>query len=375
MDHAEKVQVVVDKMAKHDGEKWVLDHAYAEEFFGLIDHYIKKSAYKSEYEARGDPEDAAAEIRFEVWKALERYGPRPHGHLFADYTLKLKTNNCLTNRANKKKSLKSRLNYISSSLDMMEELEKEGISNHSPHTDPLDPEIFDAPKENKRRVLDDKEVEKLTKRLSIERKKNLFKILTASILDDLDNLLYIYKQGAKMEKEKYNFKVGDILVTQEGKIIEFKGKTENGHCKVFIRCSDSNTTVSSDYLKTHTIPYSEKDKLEDFEIVEPRKKISSLELLEEPVQKEVKQEPVISKKKGNKVARKGTIRALIIDLLQQGPQTSETLAKAILASDLGKESNLEKAKNYASVVLSTLKKEGFQIKKVKDTKSTYILDK
>lgn len=400
MTHSEKVQFVVDKMAKHDGEKWVLDHSYAEEFFNLIDHYIKKSAYKSEYEARGDPEDASAEVRFEVWKALERYGPRPYGHLFADYTLKLKTNNCLTNRANKKKSFKSRLNYISDSLDTIQDLENDGGIKNIPHTDALNPEIFDKKESVGKSPVNVKKLEKLTKRLSIERRKELFKILTSSILKDLDDLLYIYKKGDNVEKEKkrledleaqmardieqkkiqvqeakekYDFKIGDVFVTQCGKIVEFKGKTENGHCKLFLRCTSSNTTVSPDYLKNHAILYSEKDKIDDFETVESGKKLSSLVLLNEP-KKEDKKEQIAVKKKGTKVARKGTIRALIIDLLQQGPQTSETLAKAILASDLGKESTLEKAKNYASVVLSTLKREGFQIKKVKDTKSTYVLD-
>jgi hypothetical protein len=120
------LQIVVDKMSTRNKKNtWDLDHKYAKEFFKLVDPYIIKAAIKSTY-YDDDKEDAIAEVRFQVWRALEKYGPRPKGNKFGTYTLKLKVNNCLTNRFKKKESCKSKINYMTDSLDEIMLLAKEG---------------------------------------------------------------------------------------------------------------------------------------------------------------------------------------------------------------------------------------------------------
>jgi hypothetical protein len=63
-------------------------------------------------------------------------------------------------------------------------------------------------------------------------------------------------------------------------------------------------------------------------------------------------------KKAKVSARKGTAKALVIDMLREKPQTRDTLAEAIIANQLTRNNNVQNVKNYVSVMISTLKSEG-----------------
>jgi hypothetical protein len=70
-----------------------------------------------------------------------------------------------------------------------------------------------------------------------------------------------------------------------------------------------------------------------------------------------------AKKKEIDMAKKKSVKQLVVELLKEGPQTRETLAKAIIAYrvDSGNTkaiTDLDKVKNFASVTVSVLKKSG-----------------
>ena len=98
-----KLQEIVDHAVRQPDGTWKLDDKFAPEFFSIINSYIKKASFKSDWH---DPEDAFAETRLAVWRALRSYGPNPMGNSFV-YALKLRVNNSLTNRFKKR-------NYIPS---------------------------------------------------------------------------------------------------------------------------------------------------------------------------------------------------------------------------------------------------------------------
>ena len=116
-----KLQVLAESMATRvvDGysTQWLLDSSKAPEFLAMIRSYIFKSAYKSD---KYDPEDAYGDVICGVWQAFQRYGPKPGGQSFINL-IRLKTNNILTNRARKRFSWRSKINYTSVSLDALSE--------------------------------------------------------------------------------------------------------------------------------------------------------------------------------------------------------------------------------------------------------------
>lgn len=414
-----KIQQIVDMMAtpKPSGG-WVLDHSYAAAFFNLIEGYIRKSAYKSD---RFDPEDAFAQVRFEVWRALEKYGPRPNGQFFADYTLKLKTNNILTNRAKKRNSLKSRLNYISDSYETILSSEMEGSKRNIPSCGPIDlcwieEYLKDRNVKSFGWVLEDR-VETIYKAISTlpykDQQRLYYKmtalltnctplevnevaILKIPLLSPLKLNLYNDTVNSKsksrnrkelaMELERID--VGDQFITRGGKIFEIRGRTDKGF-KVLVLASRKELEVDNEYIKNKSTPYegsSEKEeKKEDKIRVTPSDAFeeSPVETEDTPTKKKkgakrgrkpkskikvkdaTKNVKKIKKTSKKRVSRKGdgtvaktrdgTAKALVIELLKKGPQTRESLAKAILAKGLTKSTTLTKVKNYASVIISMLK--------------------
>jgi len=316
-----KLQKIVDKMSKPGKEKWVLDHTLAPSFFEFVSPYIKKAAYKSEYNAHGDPEDAFAEVRWEVWKALEKYGPRPKGNLFGDYTLKLKTNNVLTNREKKRASYKSRLNFVSESLDSLEAQEREGERCYIPpscaHFDLclLKEELIKRSKKENQRVI--KLINKIN-RLKNKEKLEVFYSLMSSItgepyencvkqfinlfftinfLNKLKPFLYnksddknILELEDVMQNALENVKVGDKFVTKTGgKVIEIRSKGRNGF-KILVMLTGKVIDVENDYIQNYVEPYEDVDDPVE-KTFETAAKEAVEKVIEEPVKEPVK-EPV-----------------------------------------------------------------------------------
>jgi len=268
-----KLQEVVDEMSvQRDDGTWELDHSYAPVFFGLIDEYLQKAANKSDH---FDPENTFSDLRIGIWKALEAYGPRPKGNIFAEYTLKLKTNNILTNLHKKRESDKDLLNYPGKkkrkkdksgseisviSLDELTEIDLEGRGK--PKVGYCDPIDLCALKESVREELLSRKQKRGRKRftvstilkhaecLSIDDKKILFYSLVGSILGksvdevvpflgsffsqadfytELGNSLYYHNEETNMDKETLSsLSVGDKLLTKPkaGSVLEIRGKTE-----------------------------------------------------------------------------------------------------------------------------------------------------
>jgi len=77
------------------------------------------------------------------------------------------------------------------------------------------------------------------------------------------------------------------------------------------------------------------------------------------VAKKDTQKPI--KDKTQRKARKGTAKELVIKLLNQKSQTRDSLAEAIIESKLTANKTAEKVKNYVSVMLSNLKREGTKL--------------
>lgn len=418
-----KLQKIVDKMSKPSKSGWVLDHDYAKAFFDLISPYVKKAAYKSEYNPHGDPEDAFAETRWEVWRALEKYGPRPKGNLFGDYTLKLKTNNILTNREKKRSSQKSCLNFVSESLDGLEALALEGERYHTPPScAPFDLCLFKeelierSKKENNKVTKIMKRINKLDHKEKLEVFYSTASAITGKAYDDcieqFINLQINLNFLSKLKPPLYNdpvddhilameemmankladVKVGDKFITKAGgKIIEIRSKTRKGF-KILVVLTGKEIAVDDDYIKNSVEPYEDEgdpveqtfeEPVEKAVVEEPVEKVVEEEVVEPPKKKRGRK-PVIknSKKpkpnKGEKkmaktkTTRKETKKALILELLKQGPQTRDSLANAIIAKGLSKHNDVTKEKSYASVILFNLKKEGAPVTRLERGK--YVLE-
>lgn len=134
----DKLQKLAESIATRklpDGT-WEMDHTNAPAFYSFIQGYVVKSAKKSD---RFDPDDACQNIYEDIWRALKRYGPRYQNKPFMNL-FRTKVNNVLTNRFNKRDSFKSKLNFISESLEGMSVKDPEGnvYEVYSPSTDPID---------------------------------------------------------------------------------------------------------------------------------------------------------------------------------------------------------------------------------------------
>lgn len=425
-----RLQEVVDKMAKRkeDGT-WELDHAYAEQFFSLVNGYIQKSAYRSD---RFDPENAASEVRWQLWRALEKYGPRPYGHPFANYTLKLKTNNVLTNLAKKRDSNKSKLNFVSESWDQMVEaatLEGKGRSK-LPACLPLEnlKERANLSLGKKRSVEALREVFEC---LSEAEKRKLFYLFLSSISGQkiseikilCENIMGIaktlnsilYNKSDDTEKKMIDLdtvRVGNKYVTKVGyKVIEIRGECEvvneitelkEPGYKIFVPYTGKEIPVPTTYIQNSVLPYEEiqetveKEKKPSKVIhsisktvpvgssEEPTKHIQTTEVEEivdvkgkedEETEEKSNSLRISSKdfleknlntakkeKKGEKM-RKGTDHALVLELLRSGPQSRESLAKALIEADPKRsEEDMKKVKGWASVIVWNLvNKKGYKI--------------
>ena len=253
-----RLQRVVDEMAVKqlpDG-MWELDHTRAPEFFAIINPYIKKSAYISD---RNDPEDAVQDIREHIWKALQRYGPRYQNKPFR-YLLKLKVNNVLTNNYKKKKSQKSRLNFMCESLDSLLQRDVDDYGNlqhmpcaRSPSILPMDVCSLDESLSARQRAAIDNLVieeqsqmpQKLTteelmlyvKKLNIDEKQDIFIELWAhvtgtpkkQIINTISPLFAMRFKADKKDKVTKNVsdpKYNDQLDTEKTKVRLIFGTNE-----------------------------------------------------------------------------------------------------------------------------------------------------
>jgi len=428
----DKLQEIVDKMSKPGKEKWVLDPDYAGMFFNFISPYIKKAAYRSEYNIHGDPEDAFAEVQWEVWRALEKYGPRPKGNLFGDYTLKLKTNNVLTNREKKRASHKSRINFVSESLDYLEAQEAEGEKRYNApscaHFDLclLKEEFIKRSKKEDRKV--NIMINKIN-RLNYKEKLEVFYLLMSSITGEpyencikqfinlflsinfitkLKPFLYNKNEDWKnlleleetMQNDLVNVKVGDKFVTLGGKVIEIRSKSRKGF-KILVMLTEKEIPVDDDYIKNNVTRYVEGadpvEKTFDLEIAKKVEEVITKDPPKEPVEQNVVEptekivaepskktknesssKPETNKKLGKKGKKKmkktpkETKKAFILKMLNEGPQTRGSLAAAIIENGLSKHNDVKKEKSYASVILYNLEKDKVPI--VKLERGTYVLE-
>lgn len=202
-----------------------------------------------------------------------------------------------------------------------------------------------------------------------------------------------------MSNKLDDVKVGDKFVTKAGgKIIEIRGRTRKGF-KILVVLTGREINVDNDYIRNSVEPYEETDPVEQscndqvegsveepdvLVTAEPVVDVEALveKLIEEkivdPPKKKRGRKPKADKKpnlKGEKKmpkTRKETKKALILDLLKQGPQTRDSLANAIIEKGLSKHNDLTKEKSYASVILHNLKKEGAPVTRIERGK--YILE-
>jgi hypothetical protein len=387
---SEKLQKIVDKAyIKHvDGKDiWVLSEEDARDFVYCINNYVKKSAYRSDIY---DPDDAYSEIIFGLWKSLTKYGPRPNGKLFGDYVLPLKTNNILTNRANKRNSSKSKLNYVSSSLDSLMK-DVSNIFNYSLAVDPIDSITFkESLNEFQEKIVKDKRTKSSIKKLAFRINKdpefaeysvvkellntirnrgflaNLSFILSSidpiEIVFNKDNTIVSNKYGGKIMQ---NAKVGDKFISPGGKVIEIRRVLEDGYV-VNIQLIDQEAIVDSAYLAKCLVYAS------DTPISINEESSETAKLIEYAKDKEEKEKAIVLSIMPNDGGERSAQR-LVLGLLKHGPQSRESLAKALIETKHSKSDDIEKAKGYASVLVSDIKKA--KLAKIKSTgRGSYLLE-
>ena len=376
-----KLQGIADSMAivAADGyaSQWWLDHSRAEELLKMIRGYVRKSAYKSDIY---DPEDAEAEVICEVWRAFQKYGPRPNGESFLTL-LKLKTNNVLTNRARKRFSKKNKLNYVAESLEALT----------------MDPDNYAG-----------------QARIHRGSSYNIYELCCedASVYNDCtshekgDTNMPLPTKYIRADEAE----VGKTYITAKDKIVTVLSIDTSDSSSAGVRVIVGVTNREVDVpLHYPLLPYSGEDEdpvddttkrlsstdawkeeedivsdaqLGEEHIAEVNKSraatlvISAAEVEAQLLdQVSAKEKPKEEQKTRNKKppkkkeeiqkmqktnAREGSAKQLIITLLKSGPQTRETLAQAI--SDVRKEAgsdavtDIDKLKNYASFIMSSLKR-------------------
>jgi len=373
--NAAKLQLVVDRAQfkiENDKKIWYLSENDAKDFVGCVDKYIKKSVFRSDYY---DPEDAYGEVLLELWRCLTKYGPRPNGKLFGEYVLPLKTNNVLTNRANKRKSFKSRANYMTSPMD----------------TAHIDTFSFDLPFDRRaaaediadfqKNIIADKKITALYKRIKRETeqlsKANLktftslyfdFILKSSPVLVELirdkiggsdkftklSTSLYNKGKAFCLEGHMKEVKVGDKLITPGGKVIEIRRKIEGGYI-VHVPLIEQEAEVDVAYIERCNV-YDSIDVAAETE--------SNVEQhLEETKQLKVYAKQIVEEEKKSldyivvNETDAGAATKVIVELLRLGPQSRELLARALVSKGLSKSNDVEKAKGYVSVLITNLKRE------------------
>jgi hypothetical protein len=369
--NADQLQVVVDRAQyrmEDDKKVWYLSEEDAKEFVRCVDKYIKKSVFRSDYY---DPEDAYGEVLLELWRCLTKYGPRPNGKLFGEYVLPLKTNNVLTNRANKRKSLKSRVNYLTSPMDI-------DVIDRSSFILPFDSTLaIEAAQEMQKKIEDEKKIRSLFKKVRRETEvlsrvnleafvsmyvDHLFKsspgliqvvqskLVKINKFENLSTSLYNKGRELCLEASMKELKIGDKLITPGGKIIEIRKKIEGGYV-VYIPLIDQETEVETEYT----------DRCNVFDSPEEEKTFAASNP-EETKQLKVYAKKIVEDEKKSiehievNTSESGAATTVIVELLKMGPQTRDLLARALVNKGLTKSNDVEKAKGYVSVLISNLKK-------------------
>lgn len=317
------LQSVVDKMAteKNPDGTWKLNEAFSKEFYELAYPYVRTAANKSD---RYDPEDACSQVMLDLWLALKKYGPRPQGIPFVNYTLKLKTRNTLTNRANRRFSDKCCMNFIPKvSLSSIKDIDLYGNKRAGRTGAIMDcsemsgevAQYYDRSKKDRKKTK--KSAETLYNIDSIE-----IDVVEQHIVDDLRKLRVenyelkvenetLRKEIAELkkaalvnekpvEKEKEMtelLKIGDgeigrKYITKLDKIIQLLGVTEE-HAEILVFATNKSIHVPLTY---EVKQYGNGDAVKEFgasvkEIVDIplEKKISTKEVVqeEEPIEPEV----------------------------------------------------------------------------------------
>lgn len=378
------LQKVVDRAyckIENDKQIWVLSEEDAKEFVNCVDKYIKKSVFKSDIY---DPEDAYGDIILELWRCLTKYGPRPNGRLFGEYVLPLKTNNILTNRANKRKSLKSRINYLITPMDSSAientyfELPldiislKERIDEYSKKIS-ANARIISLFKKVKKELLKSNKNDVLMFNsmylifLDTIFPEILKKINTANKKVENDPKI-LYNHGRHLLEEiMREFNIGDKLITPAGKVIEIRRRTESGFI-VNIPLIEQEVEIDFVYAKRcssydmstdlNTEPVKDSP-MEDVQVEETKQlKVYAKKIVEE--EKKSLDNIVIEAEES------GAALKLVIELLKTGPHSREALAKALVNKGFSKSSDIEKSKGYVSVLITNIKKLGqYQIESPK----------
>lgn len=374
--NAETLQKVVDRAhcrTENDKQVWSLSEADAQEFVRCVDKYVKKSVFKSDIY---DPEDAYGDILLELWRCLTKYGPRPNGKMFGEYVLPLKTNNILTNRANKRKSFKSRVNYLTAPFDpalidcVFFELPFDKISFEEQAV-VIEKQI----KENKRINSLYKKVKKELAKATISDVK-IFNSLYLTFLkekfpditeqknkvENTPRILYDHGKNL-LEEIMREFKIGDKLISPGGKVIEIRRRTESGFI-VNIPLIDQEVEIDFVYAKrcnaydlaSETSAETPKEDVEDLHVDDTQ--VEETKKLKVYAKKIVEEEKKSLDNIEIEAEESGAAFKVIIELLKTGPQSRELLARALVGKGLSKSNDVEKSKGYVSVLVSNIKKAG-----------------
>jgi hypothetical protein len=358
------MQQLVEKIAIDFGDgEWELDEEYAQDFVDTVTGYVRKSAASSD---KFDPEDAHAEVIWNLWKALGRYGPRPWGNPWYQ-VLKLKTVGILTNRARKRASLKDKVNFNCGELSTT----REGYTYEDCYGElsPL------SPFSNQHQIYEYKE------RLEREyRCKDINTILNLLIENDCkeDNMTSNAVPISECELQCE-------CATKMGKKLQVIGKGQNRvrvkvlatgievdlptHYKVFKL--DSGDTVGEFDDEKVTVRAKDIIKDKDKKSAKGSSKKKAKKPDKKPPKKASKSKKKSDKEKGgSRLMKKQTAKQLVLDMLQKKKSCTRTeLAEAVISKGLSENTDVKKVKKYVSVILSQLKnKQGLKIVSVEPGK-------
>ncbi|MCW4031031.1 MAG: hypothetical protein NWE80_01565 [Candidatus Bathyarchaeota archaeon] len=350
MNRASELQILVDDMSTPgiDGT-WTLDHERADDFVNMISNYVKKSAYKSD---KFDPEDACAEITWNLWKVLEKHGPRPYGNPWSRI-LKLKTLNVLTSRARKRASETDKINFQCEAFD--------GYDTPAHQHDFLQLSRFPDP----------------------------FNLCL--IKERIEKELGLIKNGLKEDNMSAairlkDCKIGGEYYTKMGKKVQLL-ELSGSQAKILLLVSETTIPISANYQVFKSVEdfqeyFDEKEKEaesknpEKEEVKEDKVKVRAKDVIGNSKKKKEKEKPekkakpktktktksAKKDKKSNKKEggsgemKKNTAKQLVLSLLKKGPHTRDELAKAVIAKGLTENTEIKKVKHYISVMLANAKK-------------------
>lgn len=368
-----KLQVIVERTAprKNKDGSWQIDDRYVPEFIRAVNGYVTSAVKRSD---PFDPEDTKSEVILQLWLALKRYGPRPHGFNFADYTLKLKVNNILTNRANRRKYInKHKANYHTVSLDHLSEVENTiGQSSRLPQ------------------VLLQEYSDNLSNYYAFDTKK------TKKSWYNSHRHKQVKEKNMEVSMKLGDGDVGKMYLTKYDKKIQLLSRTEAG-CRVLVLATGKEVDVPLGYMVAQVAQVAQVAeekintvKVESEKVMDEKIRVEASEVRVEASEVLASETPVVAMEataeatavaetetveevqKKKRVRHKLSAKQVVVDLLKSGEQTKDTLASAIMKQFPDRSDSLDKVKNYVGVILSNLRNhDGLSI--VSPTKGTYLV--